>query len=46
MGRSLVIVAFVSTNLHIRIFDDKKVKIVDKAENELVDTAKLTVTAF
>ena len=34
-GRSLVIVARVGDQLHIRIFDASGVKVVDKAENEL-----------
>ncbi len=34
-GRSLVIVALVGTDLHIRIFDASGEKVVDKRENEL-----------
>lgn len=35
-GKNLVLVALVSNNLYIRIFDSKGVKVVDKAEHELV----------
>lgn len=41
-GRSLVIVALVGTNLHIRIFDASGEKVVDKTENELVSGEALT----
>lgn len=41
-GRSLVIVALVDTDLHIRIFDASGEKVVDKAESELVAGATLT----
>ncbi|MCX7099064.1 MAG: hypothetical protein NTV43_14275 [Methylococcales bacterium] len=40
-GKNLVIVALVSNNLHIRIFDSKGEKVVDKAEHELVSGAPL-----
>jgi CubicO group peptidase (beta-lactamase class C family) len=41
-GRSLVIVALVGTNLHIRIFETNGKKVVDKTENELASGAKMT----
>ena len=39
-GRSLVIVALVGTNLHIRIFETNGKKVVDKTEKELVSGKK------
>ncbi len=44
-GQSLVIVALVGTDLHIRIFDPSGEKVIDKVEKELVDR-EITVTAF
>ena len=41
-GRSLVIVALVGTNLHIRIFEANGKKVVDKTEKELVSGVKMT----
>jgi phage tail-like protein len=41
-GQSLVIVALVSTALHIRIFDASGEKVVDKAESELTSGDALT----
>jgi dephospho-CoA kinase len=41
-GRNLVIVALVSTKLHIRIFDANGKRVVDKAENELISGKTLT----
>lgn len=41
-GHNLVIVALVGTDLHIRIFDVSGIKVVDKAENELVGGETLT----
>jgi hypothetical protein len=41
-GRSLVIVALVGTNLHIRIFETNGRKVVDKTEKELASGAKMT----
>ena len=41
-GRSLVIVALVGTNLHIRIFDANGKRVVDKAENKLMSGKTLT----
>ena len=41
-GRSLVIVALVNTELHIRIFDANGEKVVDKPENKLIGGRELT----
>ena len=41
-GNSLVIVAHVGTDLHIRIFDANGDKVVDRAENELIPGEALT----
>jgi phage tail-like protein len=41
-GSNLVIVALIDANLHIRIFDASGKKVVDKAENELVNGETLT----
>jgi hypothetical protein len=41
-GYSLIIVAFVGANLHIRIFNSIGRKVIDKTESELVTGAKLS----
>jgi hypothetical protein len=41
-GSSLVVAALVGTKLHIRIFDVRGVRVVDKAESELADGETLT----
>jgi hypothetical protein len=41
-GRNLVVVALVSTNLHIRIFDANGKRVIDKAENQLMSGETLT----
>ncbi len=41
-GRNLVIVAVVGTALHIRIFDANGQRVVDKAENELINGDTVT----
>lgn len=41
-SRSLVIVALVGTDLHIRIFETNGKKVVDKTEKELVSGEKMT----
>ena len=45
-GQSLAIIALVNAKLYIRIFDANGSKIIDKEENELVDTENITVEAF
>lgn len=41
-GRTLVIIALVSAALHIRIFDHKRGRVVDKGESELIGGVLLT----
>jgi len=41
-GRSLVVVALVNSELHVRIFDASGEKVVDKAEHQLEDGEALT----
>jgi hypothetical protein len=43
-GRLLIIVAFVGTDLHIRIFDSRGEKVIDKTEKELLSGYVLVET--
>jgi hypothetical protein len=42
VGRNLIIIAFVGTDLHIRIFDAGGKKVIDKTESELISGDILT----